>query len=149
MKVRPLHDRVLIKTSRRAGNDSRRDHHSRTRRRKSPRKAKSSPSAPASGWKTEKCMPLEVKEGDRVLFGKYSGTEIKVDDNDYLILREDEILGNFGNTPAKLPERNRRTNGKANCSWRRIPAGDPARRESACRRSQDYAWTEGTQRRSR
>ena len=37
--------------------------------------------------------PLEVKEGDRVLFGKYSGTEIKVDDNEYLILREDEILG--------------------------------------------------------
>ena len=38
-------------------------------------------------------IPLEVKEGDRVLFGKYSGTEIKVDDNEYLILREDEILG--------------------------------------------------------
>jgi len=37
-------------------------------------------------------IPLEVKEGDRVLFGKYSGTEIKVDDNEYLILREDEIL---------------------------------------------------------
>ena len=40
-----------------------------------------------------KVIPLEVKEGDRVLFGKYSGTEIKVDDNEYLILREDEILG--------------------------------------------------------
>jgi chaperonin GroES len=38
-------------------------------------------------------IPLEVKEGDRVLFGKYSGTEIKVDENEYLILREDEILG--------------------------------------------------------
>ena len=38
-------------------------------------------------------IPLEVKEGDRILFGKYSGTEIKVDDNEYLILREDEILG--------------------------------------------------------
>ena len=37
--------------------------------------------------------PLEVKEGDRVLFGKYSGTEIKLDGNEYLILREDEILG--------------------------------------------------------
>ena len=37
-------------------------------------------------------VPLDVKVGDRVLFGKYSGTEIKVDDEDYLILREDEIL---------------------------------------------------------
>jgi chaperonin GroES len=35
---------------------------------------------------------LDVKAGDRVLFGKYSGTEIKVEDEDYLILREDEIL---------------------------------------------------------
>jgi chaperonin GroES len=37
-------------------------------------------------------VPLDVKAGDRVLFGKYSGTEIKVEDEDYLILREDEIL---------------------------------------------------------
>ena len=37
-------------------------------------------------------VALDVKVGDRVLFGKYSGTEIKVDDEDYLILREDEIL---------------------------------------------------------
>ena len=35
----------------------------------------------------------EVKSGDRILFGKYSGSEIKVDGNEYLILREDEILG--------------------------------------------------------
>ncbi len=38
-------------------------------------------------------LKLEVKEGDRILFGKYSGTEIKVDGEDYLILKEDEILG--------------------------------------------------------
>jgi len=38
-------------------------------------------------------FPLEVKAGDRILFGKYSGTEIKLDGQDYLILREDEILG--------------------------------------------------------
>jgi chaperonin GroES len=37
-------------------------------------------------------VPMDVKAGDRVLFGKYSGTEIKVQDEDYLILREDEIL---------------------------------------------------------
>ena len=39
--------------------------------------------------------PLEVKSGDRILFGKYSGTEIKIETQDYLILREDEIIGIF------------------------------------------------------
>ena len=38
-------------------------------------------------------LPLELKEGDRILFGKFSGTEVKVADQDYLILREDEIIG--------------------------------------------------------
>ncbi|MFA5306594.1 MAG: co-chaperone GroES [Candidatus Babeliales bacterium] len=36
---------------------------------------------------------LKVKKGDKVIFGKYSGTEVKVENNDYLILREDELLG--------------------------------------------------------
>ncbi len=40
-----------------------------------------------------KRIPLEVKEGDRVLFGKYSGTEVKVEGEDFLIMREDDILG--------------------------------------------------------
>jgi len=38
-------------------------------------------------------LPNAVKEGDRILFGKYSGTEVRVADQDYLILREDEIIG--------------------------------------------------------
>ena len=38
-------------------------------------------------------QPLDVKQGDRVLFGKYSGSEIKLDNEEYLIMREDEILG--------------------------------------------------------
>ncbi|MCP4351228.1 MAG: co-chaperone GroES [Desulfobacterales bacterium] len=40
-----------------------------------------------------KRIPLEVKEGDRVLFGKYSGTEVKVEGEEFLIMREDDILG--------------------------------------------------------
>ena len=40
-----------------------------------------------------KLIPFEVKKGDRVLISKYGGTEIKVDDKDYLIMREDDILG--------------------------------------------------------
>jgi chaperonin GroES len=45
-------------------------------------------------------VPLDVKAGDRVLFGKYSGTEIRVNNEDYLILREDEILAKFSGSAA-------------------------------------------------
>ena len=38
-------------------------------------------------------VAMSVKAGDRILFGKYSGTEVKIDDEDYLIMREDEVLG--------------------------------------------------------
>ena len=38
-------------------------------------------------------IPLEVKKGDRILFGKYAGTEVKLDDVEHVILREDEVLG--------------------------------------------------------
>ena len=92
MKVRPLHDRVLIK----------RVEEQETVRGGIiiPDTAKEKPQegevvAAGTGKRLENgtVIPLEVKEGDRVLFGKYSGTEIKVDGTDYLILREDEILG--------------------------------------------------------
>jgi chaperonin GroES len=48
-----------------------------------------------------KIVPLEVKVGDRVLIGKYSGNEIKLDNQDYLIIREDDVLGILEG-PAKL-----------------------------------------------
>lgn len=40
-----------------------------------------------------KTIPLDVKVGDRILVGKYSGTEVKLNDNEYIILREEEVLG--------------------------------------------------------
>jgi chaperonin GroES len=43
-------------------------------------------------------QPLDVRAGDRVLFGKYSGSEVKIDDEEYLIMREDEVLGVFTTT---------------------------------------------------
>jgi chaperonin GroES len=54
------------------------------------------------GGKREKgeLVPLDVKVGDRVLFGKYSGTEIKIDDEDLLILREEEILAKLSTAKA-------------------------------------------------
>ena len=90
VQVTPLHDRVLIK---------------RIEEKESvkggiiiPDTAKEKPQEgeviAVGAGKIEKGVrvALDVKAGDRVLFGKYSGTEIKVDDEDYLILREDEIL---------------------------------------------------------
>ena len=92
MTVRPLHDRILIK---------------RIEEKETikggiiiPDSAKEKPQegqviAVGNGKKTEegKVIPLDVKAGDRILFGKYSGTEIKIDDVEYLILREEEVLG--------------------------------------------------------
>ncbi len=51
--------------------------------------------AVGKGKKTEdgKIIPLDVKAGDKVLFGKYAGTEIKIEGQEYLIMREDDILG--------------------------------------------------------
>ena len=43
-----------------------------------------------------KRVALEVKKGDRILFGKYSGTEVKIDGDEYLIMREDDVLGVIG-----------------------------------------------------
>jgi len=48
-----------------------------------------------------KFVPVEVKEGDRILFGKYAGNEIKVDGEDFLIMKEDEVLGILSGVPAK------------------------------------------------
>ncbi len=48
-----------------------------------------------------KVFPLVVKEGDRILFGKYSGTEIKLDGEDFIIMREEEVLGVITGVPAK------------------------------------------------
>jgi chaperonin GroES len=54
--------------------------------------------AVGKGKRTEegKTIPMDVKEGDLVLFGKYAGSEIKVDGKEYLIMREDDILGVVG-----------------------------------------------------
>lgn len=92
MKVRPLHDRVLVKRTEgdevTAGGII------------IPDTAKEKPSqgvvvATGEGKRDEKGqrIPLDVKTGDRVLFGKYAGTEVKVGGDEHLILREDDIQG--------------------------------------------------------
>ena len=96
MQVRPLHDRVLVKRF--------------TEEEKSkggiiiPDTAKEKPAqgeiiAVGTGRVTEdgKIRPLDVKKGDKVLFGKYSGNEIKIDGDEFLMMREEDILGIIAN----------------------------------------------------
>jgi len=91
MKLRPLQDRILVKRveeeTKTAGGLF------------IPETAKEKPQrgqvvACGNGKKTEegKVLPLDVKVGDVVLFGKYAGTEVKVDGEDFLMMREDDIL---------------------------------------------------------
>ena len=94
MRVRPLHDRVLIKRIEEQETVKGGIIIPDTAKEKS---QEGEVISVGTGKMLENgsIVPLEVKEGDRILFGKYSGTEIKLADQDYLILREDEIIGIF------------------------------------------------------
>ena len=64
--------------------------------RRSRKRAKSSPLAPAPATKAASSSPLDVKTGDKVLFGKWSGTEVKIDGEELLIMKESDIMGVIG-----------------------------------------------------
>jgi chaperonin GroES len=96
VNITPLHDRVLVK---------------RTEEKETvkggiiiPDTAKEKPQegevvAVGNGRREKgELIPLDVKAGDRILFGKYSGNDIKIDDVEYLILKEDEILAKIGSS---------------------------------------------------
>lgn len=92
MKVKPLHDRILVKRIE--------EEETREGTIIIPDTAKEKPQegkvvAVGSGKILEngKRQPLDVKEGDRILFGKYAGTEVKVDGEELLMMREDDVLG--------------------------------------------------------
>ena len=92
MDIRPLHDRVVVKRIEETENMRNGLY--------IPDSAKEKPQegevvAIGKGKRADdgKLLPLDVQVGDRILFGKYSGSDIKIDGNEYLIMREDEILG--------------------------------------------------------
>jgi chaperonin GroES len=92
MKFRPLHDRIVIKRvetdAKSAGGIIIPD----TVREKPQR---GEVVAVGSGGRDEsgKFIPIDVKIGDHVLFGKWSGTEVRIDDDDYLIMKESDVMG--------------------------------------------------------
>jgi len=92
MDLRPLHDRVVV----------RRLEEQETMRgglfvpdsaKEKPQQAEVMAVGEGKLLENGERAPVEVKPGDRILFGKYSGSEVRIDGTDYLILREDEILG--------------------------------------------------------
>jgi chaperonin GroES len=92
MKLRPLHDRILVE---RIDEDAEQVKGGII----IPDSAKEKPQqgkviAVGNGKRLEdgSIVALDVKEGDRILFAKYAGSEVKIDDNEYLIFREDEVL---------------------------------------------------------
>jgi chaperonin GroES len=98
MKFRPLHDRVVVKRidaeEKSAGGII------------IPDSAKEKPSqgeivavGPGGRDESGKLIPLDVKAGDRILFGKWSGTEVKIDGVEYLIMKESDIMGILDETP--------------------------------------------------
>jgi chaperonin GroES len=91
MKVRPLHDRIIVKRieegEQKIGGIIIPD----TAKEK-PQQGKVIAAGTGKVKDDGKRTPLDVKEGDTILFGKYSGQEIKVDGDEHLIMREDEVL---------------------------------------------------------
>jgi chaperonin GroES len=95
MNVRPLHDRVIVKRLEEKETvkggiiipDSAKE---------KPMEGEVIAAGPGKVMDDGKRASMDVKAGDRILFGKYSGTEIKIDGQEYVIMREDEILAVIG-----------------------------------------------------
>ena len=92
MNIRPLHDRIVVKRIE--------EKETKVGGLFIPDSAKEKPQegevvAVGKGKRLEdgKLAPLDLQKGDRILFGKYSGSEIRLDGEEYLIMREDEVLG--------------------------------------------------------
>ena len=100
MKFRPLHDRVVVKRldaeEKSAGGIIIPD----TAKEK-PQQGEIVAVGPGGRDEAGKLVPLDVKAGDRVLFGKWSGTEVRIDGVEYLIMKESDIMGVLEETAAK------------------------------------------------
>ena len=95
MKFRPLHDRVLIESLESEEKTSGGIIIPDTAKEK-PQEGKVIAVGPGAKSEDGKTIPMDVKVGDRVLFGKWSGTEVKVDGKEYSIMKESDIMGVVG-----------------------------------------------------
>jgi chaperonin GroES len=100
MKFRPLHDRVVV---------TRIDAEAKTvggiiipdTAKEKPTEGEVIAVGPGGRDESGKLIPIDLKEGDRVLFGKWSGTEVKIDGVEYLIMKESDVMGVIEQTSAR------------------------------------------------
>jgi chaperonin GroES len=100
MKFRPLHDRVVV---------TRIDAEAKTAggiiipdtAKEKPTEGEVIAVGPGGRDESGKLIPIDLKEGDRVLFGKWSGTEVKIDGVEYLIMKESDVMGVIEQTSAR------------------------------------------------
>ena len=93
MKIRPLQDRVIVKRLEEAVEKTKGGIIIPDTAKEKPQHGKVIAVGKGKVNEDGKVLPLDVKVGDRILFGKYSGSEIKIDGEEHLIMREEDILG--------------------------------------------------------
>ncbi len=91
MKIRPLHDRILVERLE-EGEVKKGGIIIPDTAKEKPQEGKVIAAGNGKVSEDGKKIPLDVKAGDRILFGKYSGSEVKIEDKEYLILREEDVL---------------------------------------------------------
>ena len=99
MKFRPLHDRIVVTRIDAEGKTAGGIIIPDTAKEK-PTEGKVIAVGPGGRDESGKLIPIDLKAGDRVLFGKWSGTEVKIDGVEYLIMKESDIMGIIEGTPA-------------------------------------------------
>ena len=92
MDIRPLHDRIVVKRIE-EGETMQGGLYIPDSAKEKPQRGEVVAVGKGKRSDDGKLQPMDVKVGDHILFGKYSGNDIKIDGNEYLIMREDEILG--------------------------------------------------------
>jgi chaperonin GroES len=104
LKFRPLHDRVLVRRVK---------EEEKTRggiiipetAQEKPQEGEIIAVGPGARDEAGKLVPLDVKVGDKILFGKWSGTEVKLDGEELLIMKESDVMGIVEGTPAAAPKK--------------------------------------------
>ena len=93
MKIRPLYDRIVVKRIEEGAEKTASGLFIPDSAKEKPQEGEVVAVGQGKRADDGKLIPLDVKAGDRILFGKYSGSDIKLDGEEYMIMREDEVLG--------------------------------------------------------
>ena len=99
MNIRPLYDRVVIKRVENKGDSMHGGLHIPDSAKEKPQEGEVMATGKGKRLEDGTLVALDVKTGDHILFGKYSGSEIRLDGTEYLIMREDDILGILSEQP--------------------------------------------------